>query len=115
MLHGRTPDKILCVRPPIMITAADANLATLEEGFIRRRRLIKTVVPLRAIFWGGLLCVFDFNLFIQVGGQRRSFDVLNDGLGMVLVAGGVIVLAAQKVDSLYDWLMSSTSAVAIVF
>ena len=93
----------------------EANLSSPEVVLANRRRLTKAITPLRSIFWGGLLCILDFNVFVQLGNQRSSFDILNDALGMMLIAGGVIVLAAQKVDPLYDWLMSSVSAVAFVF
>src|SRR5262245_35049490 len=83
------------------------------DSYAMRKRLARTVLPLRAIFWGVLLCVFDFNLFL--GSRRYQVDILSDAFGMVLIAGGVIVLAAQRVDAAYDWLMSSSAAVAIAF
>ena len=77
-----------------------------------RKRLRKALSPLRAIFWGGLFCIFDFNLAVQATGGRRAFDVLNDGLGMLLITGGVIALASENVDSTYDALLSFAIAVA---
>lgn len=50
------------------------------------------ITPLRMIFWGGLLCVFDFRFNQVSNGQGYSFDVLNDALGVVLILVGVIRL-----------------------
>lgn len=52
------------------------------------------ITPLRMIFWGGLLCVFDFKFNQVSNGQGYSFDILNDALGVLLILVGVIRLRA---------------------
>jgi hypothetical protein len=55
--------------------------------------LFRTLTPLRQIFWGGVLCVLDFRI--------NGFDILNDVLGMLLIAAGVFRLAAIPVSRSY--------------
>src|SRR5262249_13943291 len=94
----------------MMDSLVQEGMVSSPDSYEMRKRFARILLPLRAIFWGGLLCVFDFNLLL--GGQRFQVDTLNHAVGMVLIAGGVSVLAAQKVDSRYDWLMSSSAAIA---
>ena len=51
-------------------------------------------VPLRLIFWGGLLCLFDF--WFTSGSKRSGFklDILNDFVGMILITVGVFRIVA---------------------
>lgn len=58
------------------------------------------------IFWGALLCVFDFSFSstTSFNGQVTSgyqFDVLNDFLGMLLVTFGVSRLSGFAIDSAF--------------
>lgn len=68
--------------------------------------ITSAVTPLRLIFWGSLLCVFDFS-FSQttaINGEVTSgfrFDVLNDFVGMVLVTIGVSRLAGFAIDGAF--------------
>jgi len=57
------------------------------------RVLSKFITPLRLIFWGGLLCLFDFK-FSQVSGREGfQVDVLSDLVGMILVVVGLSKIA----------------------
>ena len=49
------------------------------------KEAIKAVWPLRLIFFGALLCIFDY-LPAGLRGPRYQVDVLNDALGMFLIA-----------------------------
>lgn len=62
-----------------------------------RQHLAATVTPLRCIFWGGLLCIFDFTF----SGHGYKFDILNDFLGMILITGGVLRIATLEVTRSY--------------
>lgn len=66
----------------------------------------QAVTPLRWIFWGGLLCVFDFSVSssTSVNGRVQSgfrFDILNDFAGMLLITAAVSRLAKFAVDPSY--------------
>lgn len=58
----------------------------------------QTILPLRLIFWGGLLCVFDLTISETVSHSGRiisgiRFDFLNDFVGMLMITYGVNRLA----------------------
>lgn len=65
--------------------------------------ITQAVTPLRMIFWGGLLCVFDFSFSstTSINGQSPTgfrFDILNDFLGMLLISVGIAKLSAFAID-----------------
>jgi hypothetical protein len=68
--------------------------------------VLKAVGPLRLIFWGGLICVFD----VKVNG----FDFLNDFIGAGLVAWGVLALSGIHVHARYRSRMNFVSVVAVL-
>ncbi len=62
--------------------------------------------PLRMIFWGGLLCVFDLTFsstssFNGRGATGFQFDILNDFVGMLLITIGVSRLSRFAIDQRY--------------
>lgn len=66
--------------------------------------ITQAVTPLRMVFWGGLLCVFDltFSSTTSVNGQVAwgfRFDFLNDFVGMLLITTGVSRLSGFAIDS----------------
>ena len=61
--------------------------------------ITQAVTPLRMIFWGGLLCIFDFSFSSasSINGQAPTgfrFDILNDFVGMLLITVGISKLSA---------------------
>ena len=64
------------------------------------------VKPLRLIFWGGLLWIFDFKL--------NDFDILNDVLGTILIAVAVTRLARVDVSPRYRSAMKFIKVMAYV-
>ena len=84
-----------------------------ELSFEERHRLKRFARPLNLIFCGGLLLVLNFNLFVQVGGQRKSIDLLPDAMGFGLIAAGIAILAfGNYFSGLYDLVLT---AVAVLF
>lgn len=65
----------------------------------------KIISPLRLIFWGGLLCVFDFRVSQTSSGKGWQFDILNDFAGMLLITWGVFQLARINVHDRYKTAM----------
>jgi len=74
----------------------------------------RAITPLRMIFWGGLLCVFDFNFSQTTNGQGFKFDVLNDALGTLLIAIGVFRLSAAPVHGRYATAMKFVRVVSVL-
>ncbi|WP_442483914.1 hypothetical protein [Aeoliella sp. SH292] len=77
------------------------------------------IVPLRLIFWGGLLCVLDFSISstTTINGQITSgykFDFLNDFLGMLLVTLGIYRLMQFQLDGSYRVNMMVVFAVSLI-
>ena len=69
---------------------------SISIGEIRR-----TILPLRLVFWGGLICVFDLTFSQTVNGEGWEFDVLNDFVGMFMITWGVFQLAKIHVHERY--------------
>src|SRR5678816_1930632 len=65
----------------------------------------RAITPLRLIFWGGLLCIFDVSFTQTSNGQGFKCDVLNDVVGAVLIAAGVVRLSAIPVHDRYAAVM----------
>ncbi len=63
---------------------------------ISNRDIQTTLTPLRLIFWGGLICVFDFTFSQTVNGEGLKFDLINDLVGMLMITWSVYQLG--KVD-----------------
>lgn len=70
------------------------------------------ILPLRFIFWGGLLCVLDFSFSSTVNGSGFEFDILNDAVGAACIAWGAFKLAALQVDDRYARVMTFVKIVA---
>jgi hypothetical protein len=77
---------------------------------------IKTAItPLRMIFWGGLLCIFDITLSQKTNGYGFKCDILDDTVGSLLIAVGVFRLARIRVHDRYAKLMSFLKVVAVLY
>ncbi|UCD52638.1 MAG: hypothetical protein JSW27_08375 [Phycisphaerales bacterium] len=69
---------------------------------------IESVVrPLRLVFWGGIFCVFDFKL--------NGVDVLNDVLGALLIAWGVLRLGSSQIHERYRQAMLFVQVMALLY
>jgi hypothetical protein len=97
-------------------TAVDEFDHATDDPVIRpyHSRLLEAVTPLRLIFWGGLLCIFDITFSHTQNGYGFKFDILNDALGVLLILIGVVKLAKFTVDDRYDWAMRFVIVVTVV-
>jgi hypothetical protein len=80
----------------------------------RRSKLLTAVTPLRLIFWGGLLCIFDLSVSHTTNGYGFKFDILNDALGVLLILIGVVKLTKFSVSEGYSWAMRFVVTVTVV-
>lgn len=78
---------------------------TIDEPVVNQ-----AITPLRLIFWGGLLCIFDFHLT----GQGFRFDVVSDVLGTLLIAVGVFRLGAIPIHDRYKSKMRFVKVVSVI-
>ena len=79
----------------------------------------QTVLPLRLIFWGGILCVFDITFSETVSHNGRivsgfRFDILNDFAGMLLITVGALKLSRFNIDISYRRSMQFVMACCIL-
>ena len=74
----------------------------------------QAITPLRLIFWGGLLCLFDFNFSQTTNGRGFQFDVLNDALGMILITVGVFRLSRLPVHDRYATVMKFVQITSVL-
>jgi hypothetical protein len=74
----------------------------------------QAITPLRMIFWGGLLCIFDFTFSQTTNGQGFKFDILNDAVGTILIAVGVFRLSAAAVHRRYATIMKFVQVVSVL-
>ena len=63
---------------------------------ISNQEIKATITPLRLIFWGGLICIFDLTISQTVNGEGWKFDLINDFVGMLMITWGVHQL--RKID-----------------
>ena len=80
----------------------------------RKRQLLNMIGPLRMIFWGGLLCLFDFSFSSTVNGEGFTFDILNDFLGMILISVGVFRLGRIELTHSYSKAMIFVMVVCLI-
>jgi hypothetical protein len=80
----------------------------------RTSRLLGLITPLRLIFWGALLCLFDFSFSSTTNGEGFKFDILNDLLGMILITVGVIRLGGIEVTHTYSKGMTFVKVVSVI-
>ncbi len=72
------------------------------------------ITPLRLVFCGGLLLVFDLQISQTVNGEGFKFDFLNDTVGAILIAVGVFRLAAIPIHLLYSQVMTFVKIVSVL-
>jgi len=60
-----------------------------------------TITPLRAIFWGGLLCLIDIYYKQLLNGEGWRFDILSDVVGALMMVWGVYRLSLVRVSGSY--------------
>ena len=73
---------------------------------ITGQEIRRIITPLRLIFWGGLICVFDFKI--------NEFDLLNDFVGMIMITWGVIQVSKVNVHDRYSMAMLFVKIVAVL-
>lgn len=69
--------------------------------------------PLRAIFWGAMLCLIDFTISETAGGEGWRFDFFNDFVGMLTITWAVFRLSAIGVDARYALALGFVKFVAV--
>jgi hypothetical protein len=74
----------------------------------------QAISPLRMIFWGGLLCIFDINFSQTTNGQGFKCDILDDSVGALLILVGVFKLSAIRVHNRYATVMSFIQVVSVL-
>ena len=72
------------------------------------------IFPLRLVFWGGLISVFDITFSQTVNGEGWKFDILNDFVGMLMITWGVFKLAEVNVHDRYRTAMLFVKVVAVL-
>jgi hypothetical protein len=66
------------------------------------------------IFWGTLICVFDFHISQTSNGSGFRFDLINDVVGTVLIAWGVGQLQGLVKEPQYRQIMRFCHVMAIL-
>ena len=79
-----------------------------------REDVLKAIRPLRLIFWGGLICVFDITVSSTVNGEGFKFDFINDFVGMILITVGVFKLGGITVHERYRSAMIFVKIIAVI-
>lgn len=59
--------------------------------------LRRSILPLRLVFWGAVLCVVDFRIRSEIG----TIDLVSDFAGTALVLAGLWMLSGIRVDAVY--------------
>ena len=72
------------------------------------------ITPLRLIFWGGLICVFDFTFSLTTNGEGWKFDIINDLVGMLMITWAVFQLGKINVHERYRTAMLFVTVIAVL-
>lgn len=73
----------------------------------------EAVKPLRILFWGGILCVFDINVSSIVNGEGFKLDFLNDFVGMLMITYGVFKLSKIFISNSYQKRMLFVKVISV--
>jgi hypothetical protein len=76
-------------------------------------RVSRCILPLRLIFWGGLLCLFDVTISNQSNGHGFLVDFLNDFVGMTLITIGVFKILGLRLGENRRWRLRFVAVVCI--
>lgn len=68
-----------------------------QNPTLGKDEVLSAITSLRLIFWGGLLCVFEYPPARVDGAVGWRIDLFNDLLGAILIAAGVLRLARLPV------------------
>ena len=66
------------------------------------------------VFWGALICVFDFHFSSTTNGSGFRFDVINDVIGTVLIVWGIGQLAPLVNSPKYTRIMRFCYVIAVI-
>jgi hypothetical protein len=81
---------------------------------ISHHHIAQTVIPLRLIFWGALICLFDFTFAQKTNGTGWKCDVINDLIGMLMITGAVYKLGKIPVHDRYRKAMLFVTVMAVL-
>lgn len=84
------------------------------DGIMDVDSVTRAITPLRMIFWGGLLCIFDITVTAKTNGSGFKFDFLDDTLGAILILVGVFRLSAIEVHKRYVTRMRFIKIVSVL-
>jgi hypothetical protein len=102
--------RILPREPAAELWRSASWLVTIiDEPSVRR-----AITPLRMIFWGGLLCIFDITFTQTTNGRGFKCDILDDTLGAILITVGVFKLSAIAVHGRYSTVMRFVQVVSVL-
>ncbi len=76
--------------------------------------ILAAIRPLRLIFWGGLICIFDFTLSSTVNGTGWKVDLISDLVGMLMITWAVFRLSRYQVAGPYRGVMTFLKIIAVV-
>ena len=80
-----------------------------------RQTITTTISPLRLIFWGGIICIFDLTLSqTRANDEGWKFDFINDFVGMLMITWGVFQLGKIDLHTRYLIAMKFVMTVAVL-
>jgi len=78
----------------------------IQETTLQTYDIKRIVTALRLIFWGGIICVFDFKI--------NGFDIINDVIGAIMIAWAVSRLSNLDVHRHYRIAMLFVKIISIL-
>ena len=81
---------------------------------LSNRDIQATILPLRLIFWGGLICIFDVTFSQTVNGVGWKIDIFNDFVGMLMITWSVFRLGRIRFSDRYRTAMLFVQIIAVL-
>lgn len=81
---------------------------------LAKEELQRAVSPLRRIFWGGILCVFDITFTMNGHPIGFKFDILDDFIGWLLMTSGVFQLGKMELARSYRKGMGFVKVICVI-
>jgi hypothetical protein len=92
--------------------ASAGSLRSTRGATMNEHSIGRAINPLRLIFWGALICLFDLTFSQTTNGTGFKLDLLDDAVGTLMIAIGVFQLKTLSMADRYRILLTFVQVVS---